>query len=117
MDRAAIRSLDHCLLSVRCGLGDRLAIQAAISAVTHLALDTAHLRQHESADAQEQRSNASAEGNARKMAIAKDRHAEWQAEANLIWGRRPNLTKSDVARKVANCCGGDPSYIRQRLKK
>lgn len=36
-------------------LRDRLAIQAAISAVTHLALDTAHLRQHEAADAQEQR--------------------------------------------------------------
>jgi hypothetical protein len=56
-------------------------------------------------------------GNQRKRSLANDRQTEWQAEADMIWRRRPELSKAAVAKLVAKSCGGNPDYIRQRLKK
>lgn len=46
---------------------------------------------------------------------AKERHAEWQEQAQEIWTRNPHLSKSDVAKKIAETYGGDWGTIRRKI--
>lgn len=53
---------------------------------------------------------------ARAMAADKE-HAEWQAAANEIWQRRPKLTHSAMARRLANDFPRSAETIRKHIKK
>jgi hypothetical protein len=64
--------------------------------------------------------NRSAGGQARGEAITLNarRHAAiWQADADEIWKRRPDLSKLDVARRIAAEHGGSVHTIRQVIRK
>lgn len=53
-----------------------------------------------------------------KAKDAKDKHAEWQEEANRLWRLKYDRKKEDIAAEVAeNCGGGTPKYIQSILRK
>jgi hypothetical protein len=54
------------------------------------------------------------EANARRKEIAAPEHAAWQARAIEIWGRRPDLSQSAVAKLIDSRRW---QYIRQVIRK
>ena len=62
---------------------------------------------------------ASARSNKKKLAERKAEWDEWQAEANSIWSRHPDWSKSSVAIEVVKMInpGLNVDTVRRRIKK
>ena len=56
---------------------------------------------------------------AQRRAKAKPIIEKWQTEAEAIWKkpRNKNLSKSSIAKLISKTVGGNPGYIRKKIKK